>query len=265
VSLTPEFSWTNIGQGSNYTLEISSKSDFSTVAYSVNTQNTTAKVSVGSLAPSTTYYVRVKAVLGEIQAISERIYFITEELPIPIPILISPTNGTTIFGNSIELTWQQQVSKGFRAELSQSSTFPTRSTTLKTVDAFTYNAVYSNLSDGTYYLRLKALNSTGFTEPSTVVTVQLSNTSAVPDINALAFCYAYYDFAGKLHIVINNSESSSVSINVYSAIGSLINKFTYSLSSGKNILTPDLSGYGRGLYFMKIQSGNKQETIRVKR
>jgi len=265
MSLTPEFGWTNIGQGSNYTLEISSKSDFSTVVYSVTTQNTTAKVSAGSLAPSTTYYARVKAVLGEIQAISERIYFITEELPIPIPILISPTNGTTIFGNSIELTWQQQVSKGFRAELSQSSTFPTRSTTLKTVDAFTYNTVYSNLSDGTYYLRVKALNSTGLTEPSTVVTVQLSNTSAVPDINVLAFCYAYYDFAGKLHIVINNSESSSVSINVYSAIGSLIDKFTYSLSSGKNILTPDLSGYGRGLFFMKIQSGNKQETIRVKR
>jgi len=246
-------------------LEISNKSDFSTLAYSTTIQNSIAKVPSGTLSPSTTYYARVRAVRGEIQAISERIYFITEDLPVPVPILISPTDGATLFGNSLELTWQEQVSKGFRAELSQNSTFPTRSTTLKTVDAFIYSAVYSNLSDGTYYLRVKALNSSGLTEPSEFVTIYLNNTSSVQDFNASAFCYAYYDFAGNCHIVINNAESTSVSIYLYSVTGILIDSFTYSISSGKNILSPDLSGYEKGLYLMKIKVGNKEKTIKIRR
>lgn len=265
VSMTPEFSWTDIGQDANYTLEISNKSDFSTLVYSETFQNITAMVPSGILSTSTTYYARVRAVRGENQAISERIYFITEEVPVPVPVLITPTDGTTLFGNSIELTWQEQVSKGFRAELSQSSTFPSRSTTLKTVDAFTYSAVYTNLSDGTYYLRLKALNSSGLTEPSAQVMVYLSSTSAVSDIEASKFCYSYNDFAGNSHIVINNSENLSASIDVYSVTGMLLNKLTFSLISGKNTLSPDFTGYEKGLYLLKIKVGSKQETIKIRR
>jgi len=264
VTMTPEFSWTDIGQDANYTLEISNKSDFSNLVYSATIQNATAMVPVGKLTPSTTYYARVRVVNGAIQAISERIYFITEDLPVPVPVLISPADGTTIAGNSIVLSWHEQVSKGFRTELSQSSIFPSRSTTLKTVDAFTYSVVYSDLSDGTYYLRVKALNSTGLTDPSEFVTVYLNNTSSVPDINALEFCYAYYDFAGNCHIVINNAESSSVSIALYSVTGILIDSFTYSLSSGKNVLSPDLTRYIKGFYMMRVRVGSKEKTLKIR-
>jgi len=156
------------------------------------------------------------------------------------------------------------LKENIRAELSQSSTFPTRSTTLKTVDAFTYSVVYSDLSDGTYYLRVKALNSTGLTDPSEFVTVYLNNTSSVPDINALEFCYAYYDFAGNCHIVINNAESSSVSIALYSVTGILIDSFTYSLSSGKNVLSPDLTRYIKGFYMMRVRVGSKEKTLKIR-
>lgn len=265
VSLTPEFSWTDIGLGANYSLEISDKSDFSTLIYSANTQNTTAKISEGKLSPSTTYYARVRAVRGEIQAISERIYFVTEEVPIPVPVLTSPADGTTIFGNSIELRWQEQVSKGFRAELSQSSTFPTRSTTLKTVDAFTYSAVYNNLSDGTYYLRVKALNSTGLTEPSDFVTVYVNSTSDVTDVHAKVFCYAYYDFAGKCHIVLNSDATQTVTFTIYSATGISIRKDVYGVTLGKNTLTPELSGLEKGFYLLKVNIDGKEKTIKIKR
>lgn len=265
VSMTPEFSWTNIGEGATYTLEISTKSDFSTLSYSGIVQSTTAMVPAGTLLTSTTYYARVRAVRGEIQAISERIYFITEELPIPVPVITSPVGGTTVYGTEIELTWQQQASRGFRAELSQSSTFPSRSTTLRSVDAFTYSAVYSNLSDGTYYLRVRALNSTGLTDPSDYITVQLNTISSVHDNDASAFCYSYYDFTGNCHIVINTTESTTATIEIYSSTGMLIDKFTHSLSSGKNTLSPDLTSYEKGFYLMRVQAGNNQITLKIKR
>ncbi len=264
VSMTPEFTWTNIGQGATYTLEISNKSDFTTLVYSTNLQNTSAIVPSGLLATTTTYYARVKANIGEIQAISERIYFITEEVPVPVPVLTSPADGVTIYGTEIELSWQEQASKGFRAELSQSSTFPTRSTTLKAVDANTYKAVYNNLTDGTYYLRVRALNSTGMTNPSDFVTVLLKNTSGIHDINNSDFCYAYFDFAGNCHIVIDSDDYESATLQIYSATGILLKKEIFNLSAGKNKLNPDLSGLGKGFYLMRINTANKDKAIKIK-
>lgn len=263
VSLAPEISWTNIGSGANYSLEISGKADFSTIIYTANTQNTSAVIPEGSLATSTTYYARVKAILGQIQAISERISFTTEAVFIPVPVLISPEDGANLTGTSIEVSWQTQPSMGFRAELSQSSGFPTRATTLKSVDAFTYKATYTNLSEGIYYLRVRALNSTGMTDPSNFVTVNLKTVSAVSGVDSPDFCYHYYDQAGNSRIVIEPSENTTAGMQLYSSSGILIKKETWNLSSGQNVLSPELSGLGKGLYILKIYSGEKSKTFKI--
>jgi len=265
VSMSPEFTWTDIGEGANYTLEISNKSDFSNLVYTVNTQTNKSLVPSGFLSTSTTYYARVKAVKGEIMAISERIHFTTEEVPIPVPVIISPANDATVYGTEIELSWQEQDSKGFRAEMSQSSTFPTRSTTLKSVSAFIYSTVYSNLNEGTYYLRVRAINSDGLTGPSTSVTVYLKNTSAVHDISVSDFCNIYYDNTGVCHLVINNAESNEATVDMYSVTGMRIRTYHFSLTAGNNTLTPDMTGFDRGLYLLKIKTGNKEKVFKVKR
>lgn len=265
IPMEAEFNWTAIGQGATYTLEVSNRSDFSTLIYSTNIQSTTAKLPAGLLATSTTYYARVKAVKGEIQAISERIHFITEEVPVPVPVLTSPADGSTIYGTEIEITWQQQESKGFRAEMSQNSSFPTRNTTLKSVDPFVYNVVYNNLSDGTYYLRVRAKNSEGLTDPSGYITVYLKTTSDIHNLNQSDFCFHYYDITGTGHIVIENAASPSVLIEIYSSSGILLKKQTFSLHIGKNILTPDISECAQGLYLMRIQVENKEKIFKVKR
>ncbi|MDR3340223.1 MAG: family 10 glycosylhydrolase [Candidatus Symbiothrix sp.] len=265
VSMTPEFSWTNIGEGATYTLEISAKSDFSTMAYTTTVQTTTANVPDGVLSTATTYYARVKAVLGVIQAISERIYFVTEELPVPVPVLVSPIDGATIAGTEIEISWQVQNSKGFRAELSQNSTFPTRGTTLKSVEAFTYSAVYSDLDPGAYYLRVRAQNSEGLTEPSAFVTVYLTGSTAITGVDALGSCYSYYDAAGNCHIVINSAESSPASIAVYSITGVSLNKHTFGLNVGKNTLSLDMARYAKGFYLIKINTGSSEKTLKVRK
>lgn len=265
VSMTPTFTWTNIGPGANYTLELSDKSDFSVLAYTTNTQNTTSTVPNGLLVSSTTYYARIKATLSDIQAISERIYFVTVDLPVPTPIIISPINGAKIQGTEIEITWQNQNSKGFRAELSQSSSFPTRGTTLKPVDAFTYSALFNNLVPGTYYLRVKALNSTGLSDPSEAVMVNLLEPTSTKELNTSLFCYNYYDSNANVHIVIDDVTARTATLEIFSTTGLLISSKTYGLTSGKNILSPNMSDYQQGLYLIRIKAGNNEKTIKVKR
>ena len=265
VTLTPTFAWTNIGNGADYTLEVSDKSDFSILTYSTNVQSISSTIPSGVLTSSTTYYARVKASLGNIQAISERISFITVDLPVPTPVLLTPANGATIDGNDIELTWQVQNSKGFQAEWSQDIIFPTRKTTRKTVDAFTYSAIFNNLEVGTYYLRVKAFNSEGLSEPSEIVTVNLTGSTAIKELNASAFCYNYYDVDGNSHIVINDATSNNATVDIYSATGMLLSKKTYSLNAGKNTISLNMSNYQQGLYLIRIKEGNNEKTIRVKK
>jgi uncharacterized lipoprotein YddW (UPF0748 family) len=264
VPMTPEFSWTDIGAGATYTLEISSGSNFSTMDYTATVQATTITVPGGVLSTATTYYARVKATLGAIQAISERIHFITEEIPVPVPALVSPEDGATIDGNEIEVTWQPQDSKGFRTELSQNPAFPTRGTTLKSVDPFVYSAVYSGLDAGTYYIRVRAKDSRGLTEPSEYVTVYLSGTS-LQNINASEFCYAYYDPAGNCYLVINSAESTSASVGIYSVTGMLIDNRIHRLDAGKNIFPLDMTPYAKGIYLIKVNAGSSGKTIKIRK
>jgi hypothetical protein len=229
-------------------------------------QTTTATVPQGLLATSTTYYARVRAVSGAIQAISERILFVTEELPVPVPVLITPADGSEIFGTSIEILWQQQDSKGFRAELSTDASFPTRNTKLKSMDAFIYSAIFEDLTPDTYYLRVRAKNSKGLTEPSAYVTVYLRGPDAtISDINVGESCYAYYDVAGNCRIVINNATASSASVYIYSVAGVPLSKQTYSLDAGENILSPDMTGYAQGIYLIKVKIGNIEKTMKVRK
>lgn len=265
VSMHPTFTWTAIGANANYTLEISDKSDFSKIVYTADVQESTASVESDVLITSTRYYARVKVKLGAMQAISERIYFVTEHLPVPVPILISPIDGANIIGSEIEISWQQQNSKGFRAELSKSADFPVRSTTLKSVDAFTYSAVYTGLAEGTYYLRVRAKDSEGLTEPSDYVTVYLSTALAVDNVSALETSYVYYDSMGNSHIVINSNSATQVTVDIYSLTGVMMERITHSVSEGKNTLSPDMSNYTKGFYLIKIRMENSEKTLKVRR
>ncbi len=263
VSLTPGVSWTAIGDAADYTLEISVKSDFSVLNYTTNVQNTTVNVPGGFLTSSTTYYARVKAQMGDIQAVSERIHFTTEDLPVPVPVIIKPVDGATIYGNEIEVTWQEQNSRGFRAELSKDPLFPPRSTTVKKTDPFVYNTVFTNVSEGTYYIQLKAVNSEGLTEPSGKVKVSILTTS-VNNPKDYEICYTYTDRQGQIHLVMNINNEISAQIYLYSATGILLQSTVHSLASDKNDILLDLNQYPGGVYILKIRTDNFERTMKIK-
>lgn len=264
ISLTPELQWMSIGEGASYTLEISNKSDFSVITYSKTVQATSATIPDGTLTPSTTYYARVKAVKGDIQAISERIAFNTVEVPVPVPTILSPTDGSTIYGTSIEISWQEQVSQGFRAELSKDPSFPTRQTTLKSADAFVYNASYDGLSDDTYYIRVRAKNAEGLTDPSSSVMVILKNASGIKETQEIQFCYSYFDTNNTLNIVIDNDIDSSAQIDVYSISGVLMQKQSHELVSGRNTILLESSELKSGIYLLKIKTTTKERILKIK-
>lgn len=264
VPLTPEISWTNIGDGADYTLEVSSKADFSLINYTTSVQSTIVNIPNGFLATSTIYYARVKAQLGEIQAISERIHFTTEDLPVPVPVIISPANGADIYGSEIEVTWQEQNSKGFRAELSKDPSFPPRATTVKRTDPFVYNTIFTNVSEGIYYIQVKALNSEGLTEPSMKVKVTLLTTS-LNNPKSDEICYTYTDRNGQVHMILNIQNSLSASMAIYSLAGTLIQTNRYALVSETNDIVLDLNQLPGGIYLLKVRSENYEKTIKFKK
>jgi hypothetical protein len=176
VSLMPTITWDNVSATASYTIEIATTADFSVAkqVFKQTTTNTSVTLSAGILLSSTNYFVRVSVSDGIVQATSETIVFTTQEAFIPIPQLTKPITGATLNGTSIEVCWAQQASNGFRIELAKDATFPARGTTLKTVDANTYCTTFDALTAATYFIRVKALTSTGLTEASNISSVVLS-------------------------------------------------------------------------------------------
>lgn len=265
VSIMPTITWTKLNSSTaNYTLEISNSSDFNEDVYKKTSAATSLEIPVNTLVSGTTYYARVKVVDGIINATSETIIFTTEELEITIPVLLTPQNGETISGSEIELTWEEQNSKGFRTELSQDPSFPTRGTTLKSVDAFTYSVVYSDLDVGTYYVRVRAKNSDGLTDPSETVKVYLG-TSAVPNTTADKECYSYYDQAGNCYVLINNKTASAATLQIYALTGVLLNSNTINLTIGENRVLTDLVNCNSGVYILKVKINNTETILKIKK
>ena len=128
------------------------------------------------------YYVRAKVTFGGNAVVSDPIKVRTIPLDVPVPEIISPTNGQTIVGNSIIVIWKEQPSAGFRVEFSQNEIFPNRQTKRFRTDAYTYSYTYEEMLLGTWYIRLAASKEGGLTEYSPVIKVILTDQpSAVGD------------------------------------------------------------------------------------
>lgn len=270
LSLTPTFEWMNLSPTAQYTLEISKSALFSASdnVFSQVVSGTTFTLPKELLLSGTTYYARVVVDDGGIGAISETISFTTKELEIPIPTITSPSDGAEIVATSLNVEWANQNSKGFWVELSQYNTFPPRGTTVQRTDAFTLTAEFADLEEGTYYVRLKALNSTGTTEPSPYITVYMKAPTDVENILDNSQITTYLDEGNNLHIQLNGIQSDNlVTAKVYSITGALINNTTFTaLQSGKNDFVINLQNYPKGVYALKIEAGNNSRMMKfVKR
>lgn len=181
------------------------------------------------------------------------LFFTTQDAVIPVPQLTKPTSGVSVNGTSIEVCWAQQVSNGFRAELSKDPAFPARGTTLKTVDANTYCTTFDALTAATYYVRVRALTSSGTTESSTSSTVTLTDNTALLDLNSVNLkC-----FINNNELTILSSETFEASIQLNTLTGSSVLNKNVNIVSGTNKIQLNNTYIPKGAYILTIISNKK--------
>lgn len=238
VDVTPEFKWDSVSSGATYTIEISTAVNFaeSKQVFKQTLQGTELVIPANTLTPSTLYYARVSVDDGVIQATTETSMFTTKDVEIPVPVINSPVAGANVFGTSIEVCWNEQASMGFRVELSKDGTFAGRTTTVKSVDAYTFCTTYTSLTAGTYYIRVKALNTVGTTEASDTVNVNLSDQTGFADILDNSIKCFVRKSGTQSNIVLQSTVSKRVNLRLISITGSEIFQLDTDILEGENVV-----------------------------
>lgn len=269
VSLTPQIVWDNIGESASYTVQVATSSSFGSadMVYSSVLQGVSRlSLPAGYLLPETTYYVRVLLSNEGAEAISSTVSFTTLSVDITVPVITNPVSGSTVGGTSLKINWQEQYSKGFRVELSTSSSFPSRGTTVKSVGAYIYTTTYEGLSAQTYYVRVKAVNSAGYTDPSDVVVVTLSGNSGI-DQNSLSGLFAYITKVNSLdQLIVNaNQTMDNVAVSIVSIQGHTLSTQYYGLTEGVNkIDLSGLNGLTTGVYLVVVKTPKGRLVLKYK-
>lgn len=257
LDLTPLFSWddaSNYGEV-QYTFEISSDIEFNAVdiIYTSTLSENQLQIPDATLVYSTTYYARVSVVAGTVSAVSPTLAFTTKDIEIPVPTILSPRNGETFDAKSILLTWAEQPANGFRVELSTSSKFPSRSTTVRTTDAYTFEYEFTGLKYTTYYLRMQAYKSHGVnTKYSDTIMVTLSDVVSIETLseNDKARIVALDDNNLTIHADFSNKNLESIAI--YSVTGQKIVDFEMFENTVEDDMIFNISNLSQGVYLLKI-------------
>ena len=186
-------------------------------------------------------------------------------LPVPVPEITKPVNGDFLTNTSLEVCWKPQNSNGFRAELSETYTFPPRGTTVKTVDANTNCVIFTNLvTDKIYFVRVFALTTTGMTESSAVVTVNQNTSIGKNDANDFD-CYLKTRPDRVSELVIRSSENINAQISLYNLIGMLLFDKNCNISPGINVINLNINELKSGVYPLLIKTDKNKRTIKLKK
>lgn len=168
-----------------YTFEVATALSFDEDALvHVGTSTSHRYTMPGTLMASRDYYVRATATFNGMQVQTTGVKFRTKAQFVPVPEILSPTDGAHIPGDQITITWKEQASSGFQVELCQKSNFPPRSTTkVRFEDPNTFSYTRSGLAEGTWYIRVMAAAEGGYTDPSRVVMVHMGSTVDVDNVH----------------------------------------------------------------------------------
>jgi len=267
--LTPTVTWVGIA-GATYRLEISPRADFGDLAY-VRENITTTSISVpsGHLEHSTNYHVRVIATVDGNTFVSQPHFFATTFVPLPpmtIPVILSPTVGETVAGNSVEVVWEEQRSRGFQVQIANRANFPPMGQRTIAVSAVNFSTTITNLAAGTWFLRMRAnLEDDAVSDWTPVIEFTISGQTSLETPDALSFMQVLNIADGNIELLINQTENTAATISIFSVTGGLIYNQTHTLNGGLDRIPLDLSNQPRGVYLLQVNVGNRVETQRIVR
>ncbi len=259
LSLALTIEWEVMGETQNYFVEIADDMKFNrfSLIHQDTVQASQVDLPASILMPSTEYFVRVSTYIGQNKAYTDVISFTTESIEVSRPIILSPVMNDTIIGSDVVVEIQEQVSKGFRIEMSESSSFPPRNTRIKTIDAFDYTHTFDDVEPATYYLRVFAVTDEGKTESSEVVKFVVEETTGLDTPNADKFVQIVHDGVQKC-IIIQDSSLLGAKFEILSITGEV-------LSNGilaKNHQKIDSNHLSEGIYILKINNSTDMYSVK---
>ncbi|MDE5629166.1 MAG: family 10 glycosylhydrolase [Muribaculaceae bacterium] len=260
-TVAPTFTWTAAGNGTEYTLEISTSSSFNSIAYSATVDSESHTVASRALSTGKTYYARVTGSRGISKSVSATVTFsIAERTDYSAPAFINPSaDGVTIHSNeSVELeAWEGLTNVSL--QISTSTTFPARSGTY----TVTFNS-FENVSKplGEIKINAKALvdGTTYYTRTRGTYTLSTGSTATTDYSPVRSFVYSASAGVGSPteESVQAHMEGSVLIlgaparlVEIYDAAGRLIASYN---ATGLNSL--NLAHLNAGVYIIRTSGEN---------
>ena len=251
------FTWSSSADASTYHLQISTDFNFSTgLFYNDSTLSITSKT-ISGLTKNTIYYWRVRAKNIAGRSPWSLISILTTVPPLPsIPILFSPPNNSiNQVRQNLKLIWRK-------------SSFATTYQTLVATDVNFQNVFTDRsqpdtllilndiLSSTDYYWKVRAINSAGSSEFSSILKFTTAISSGIGDL--LKNKIFLYPNPAKDIINITGLENESVTIAITSIDGRILNHI-----HGTGINQINVGDLKKGIYFIRIADPKATATYKL--
>ena len=269
ASLTPTINWQNAGLNSSYLIEIATSNQFvqSTIVYSQTVSTNSFAIPPKVLSGATNYFVRVSTDILGVKTISDIVNFTTLTVVPDVPVLLTPTMNSSVFGTEIKVTWKEGISSGYWVEMSKDITFPVRSTTIKTVGAYIYETTFTGLLPADYYFRARAIYSgSTYTNWSDMLKITLKNITGIDEFNIGSIGYKIQrNNDSEISLILNSSETTNVSISLIALSGIRIQQLCVNrpLMLGTNSIEIPIINLAKGLYLIEIKTDKDSYVLKI--
>lgn len=267
VAIAPVISWTKGGAGTKFLMELSTAETFSSIVYSVETEQNSVTVPAKTLVNGRTYFLRVKATLGEQSMTSQVSSFTVENrTDFTAPEFVDGIAAGVLHADQPIRVADWDGMNTVIIQISTSSTFPPRggiaTFTLSKFATATdqkgseIKILSKNLAEGTtYYARCKGTyyrdNKSVETAYGPVKTFVYSLEAGVEDVVADAAAAVYVDGTGCLHAPAGSA------VTVYNTAGAAVGAFTVGAEAAHAL---DLNA--AGVYLLDVRTADGAVTLK---
>jgi hypothetical protein len=273
LDLTFTFIWYAINNVSDYKIQISTQSNFSSITDSVVVTTNQYSIPSGKLNNSTTYYWRVYATNENGPGPWSSVWNFTTIIippPPPAPVLISPADNTIGVSLTPTLYWEPLSGiSNYKVQVSLSSSFTTLIDSAITSNN-SYVIPYGKLfNSNKYYWRVNATNNNGTSQWSTIwsfITLVDGIFSINSEIPKDFMLYNNYPnpFNPVTKIKFDLPEYSFVTIYIYDILGRIIESFVNSkLMPGSYEIIWNGKNLSSGVYYYKLVTEKHTFTKRM--